>query len=190
MEDNSPNITVVLQAISKGDHQATNRLMPMVYEQLRELAGNFMKQQAASHTLHPTALVNEAYVKLCGKDDVDWRSRSHFFAAGAQAMRRILVDHARSKKRNKRGGEFTRVEFNEGLLETEQNNEDILALNDALEKLSLLDDRQAKIVELRFFGGLTTQEVAEALNLSKRTIELEWNMTRAWLRRELSGRSD
>ncbi|MCA9241296.1 MAG: sigma-70 family RNA polymerase sigma factor, partial [Planctomycetales bacterium] len=134
-----------------------------------------------------TALVNEAYIKLCGAERPDWKSRTHFFAAGAQAMRRILVDHARGKNREKRGGQWQRVEFDEQLLGQRQEHEDILAVDEALAKLSRIDERQAKIVELRFFGGLTVAEVAEALGVSKRTVELEWKMIRAWLRRELSG---
>ncbi|MCA9234797.1 MAG: sigma-70 family RNA polymerase sigma factor [Planctomycetales bacterium] len=180
-------ITAALQAISQGNHEAADRLMPVIYDQLRALAATYMQQQPAGHTLRSTALVNEAYVKLCGRQNADWRSRSHFFAAGAQAMRQILVDHARGKNREKRGGGLQRVEFDEGLLGDQQSNEDILALDEALNKLQQLDPRQAKIVELRFFGGLSTGEVAEALGVSKRTVELEWTMIRAWLRRELSG---
>lgn len=183
----SGQITAVLQAINDGDHQAADRLMPMVYDQLRSLATKYMREQPTGHTLRSTALVNEAYIKLCGARESDWRSRTHFFAAGAQAMRRILVDHARGKNREKRGGGMQRVEFDAGLLGSEQCDEEVLALNEALEKLAKLDERQAQIVELRFFGGLTVQEVAEALGVSKRTVELEWKMIRAWLRRELSG---
>ncbi|TWT35658.1 RNA polymerase sigma factor [Posidoniimonas corsicana] len=180
-------ITAVLQAISRGDHKEIDRLAPMVYDELRELALRYMSRQPAGHTLRSTALVNEAYLKLCSDRDVDWRGRSHFFAAGAQAMRRILVDHARSKGRQKRGSGLQRVEFEEGLLGEDEPHEDVLALNEALTKLQTLDERQSQIVELRFFGGLTVAEVAEALGLSKRTVELEWKMARAWLRRELSG---
>ena len=180
-------ITAVLQALSRGDHDEIDRLTPLVYDQLRELAVQYMSRQPAGHTLRSTALVNEAYLKLCSARDVNWRGRSHFFAAGAQAMRRILVDHARSKNREKRGGGMQRVEFDEELLGRDEPHEDVLALNEALTKLQGLDERQSQIVELRFFGGLTVVEVAEALGLSKRTVELEWKMARAWLRRELSG---
>lgn len=185
-EPNSPQLTQVLQQLSEGNHEAVDRLMPLVYDELRELAAQYMQREAKGHTLRSTALVNEAYVKLCGAD-TDWRGRTHFFAASAQAMRRILVDHARGKARIKRGGGLERVEFDEDLLGKEQNSEDLLALDEALEKLAAVDQRQARIVELRFFGGLTTSEVAEALGISKRTVELEWKMIRAWLRRELSG---
>lgn len=180
-------ITAVLTAISQGDRLATDRLFPLVYDELRGIAADYMRKQAPGHTLHSTALVNEAYIKLCGKEKPDWKSRTHFFAAGAQAMRRILVDHARGKNRDKRGGDWRRVEFDEQLLGQQQMQEDIVALDEALAKLAGVDQRQAKIVELRFFGGLTIPELAEALGVSKRTVELEWKMIRAWLRRELSG---
>lgn len=185
----SGQITLVLNAISHGDRLATDRLMPLVYDEMRDVATAYMRQQPAGHTLHSTALVNEAYIKLCKEDQPDWKSRTHFFSAGAQAMRRILVDHARGKNRDKRGGKWKRVEFDEDLLGEQQKQEDILAIDEALTKLAKIDARQAKIVELRFFGGLTVAEVAEALDISKRTVELEWKMIRAWLRRELSGDS-
>lgn len=181
----SGQITEVLDAISQGDHVATDRLMPLVYDELREIAASYMRKQHVGHTLRSTALVNEAYIKLCGVSQPDWKSRTHFFAAGAQAMRRILVDHARAKSREKRGGAWKRIEFDEELLGEQQKQEDILAIDEALSKLAKLDARQAKIVELRFFAGLTVAEVAEALGISKRTVELDWKMIRAWLRREL-----
>lgn len=179
-------ITAVLQALSSGDQNETDRLMPLVYDEMREIAARYMSRQPAGHTLRSTALVNEAYLKLCSGEDANWRGRSHFFAAGAQAMRRILVDHARAKSRDKRGGDLQRVELEENLLGREQPNEDILALNEAIIKLQDLDPRQAQIVELRFFGGMTVQQVAEAIGVSKRTVELEWKMVRAWLRKELA----
>ena len=167
------------------DPGAANRLMPLVYDQLRELAQRYLARERADHTLQPTALVHEAYLKLVNQSRVDWNGRTHFFAIGAQMMRRILVDHARTAQRQKRGGGRQRVTLEEGLV-ADRQDEDILALNDALERLETLDTRQAKIVELRFFGGLTVAEVARELGLSKRTIENEWTMVRAWLRRELS----
>ncbi|WP_197525432.1 sigma-70 family RNA polymerase sigma factor [Pseudobythopirellula maris] len=183
-------ITAVLQAISQGNRSAADRLMPLVYNQMRDLASHYMRRQPTDHTLRSTALVNEAYLKLCKQHDADWRSRSHFFAASAQAMRRILVDHARSKGREKRGGGWRRVEFDGDLLESKRCDEDILALDEALNRLTQLDERQARIVEMRFFGGMTVREVAEALGVSKRTVELEWSMIRAWLRRELGDETD
>jgi RNA polymerase sigma-70 factor (ECF subfamily) len=178
--------TKVLQALSQGDASAADRLMPLVYDELRSLAKQYLRQQDPSHTLQATALVHEAFLKLCDKDGTDWRDRSHFFAVGARAMRSILVDHARGKARDKRGGGRQRLALDENVMISSRCDEDVLALDEALTKLAQLDQRQSQIVELRFFGGLTVQEVAEVLGISKRTIESEWTMIRAWLRRELS----
>ncbi len=146
-----------------------------------------LDRESPNHTLQPTALVNEVYMKMVDQKRVDWRGKSHFFAIGAKVMRRILVDHARTKKRHKRGGQWQRIPLADEMRVSNRNDEDVLAIEEALEKLSQVDPRQAEIVELRFFGGLTVQEVAEVLSVSKRTIEAEWTMARAWLRRELSG---
>lgn len=145
-----------------------------------------MRRERPEHTFEPTELVNEAFLRLVDVSRVDWKGRSHFFAVGAQLMRRILVDHARAKLRQKRGGRPHRVELSESLVLTPNNFEDVLALDEALEKLAKFDSRQARIVELRFFAGLTVKEVAEVLDVSKRTVEAEWTVVRAWLRRELS----
>lgn len=183
---NPLEITEVLKKVRQGDQRAVDELLPMVYDQLRLLAHQYFKQQPSVHTLQPTAVVHEAYLKLCKQQDVDWRNRSHFFAVSANAMRNILVDHARGKAAEKRGGGLQRIEFDEGLLDGIQSDENVLALDEALTKLEKLDQRQAKIVELRFFGGLIVKEIAEAMGISKRTVELEWKMIRVWLRRELS----
>jgi RNA polymerase sigma factor (TIGR02999 family) len=148
-----------------------------------------LRQEVPGHTLQPTALVNEAYMKLVDQTRVDWQGRTHFFAVGAKMMRRILVDHARKKKRVKRGGGIHRVSLSDDVQVSKNNDEDVLAIEEALEKLAEQDPRQAQIVELRFFGGLTVAEVAQVLNVSKRTIESEWTILKAWLRRELSGES-
>jgi RNA polymerase sigma factor (TIGR02999 family) len=181
--------TKVLGEIARGDASASERLMPLVYDELRALAGSYMQRENAGHILQPTALVHEAFLKLVDQSRVDWKGRTHFYAVGAQIMRRILVDHARSKSRQKRGGDRQQISLDEGLVLSISRGEDLLALDEALDKLSNLDERQAKIVELRFFGGLTVEEVAEVLGVSKRTIENEWTMVRAWLRRELSDAS-
>lgn len=180
------DVTECLAALSGGDKAAMERLVPMVYDELRRQAASFLRKEAPGHSLQPTALVHEVFLKLADQNRVSWKGRSHFFAVGAQAMRRILVDHARRKKRAKRGGGRQRISLDEGLVVSPRRDEDVLALNDALEKLADLDPRQAQIVEMRFFGGLTVQEVAEVLGVSKRTVEAEWTMIRAWLRRELS----
>jgi RNA polymerase sigma factor (TIGR02999 family) len=177
----------ILTAAAQGDRAAAQQLMPRVYDELRRLAGSYLAGETVSHTLQPTALVNEAYIKLVDQTRVDWKGRTHFFAVAAQAMRRILVDHARRRNRQKRGGGRRRVEWSDQLQLSAERDDDLLALDDALNKLAELDSRQAQIVELRFFGGLTVAEVSQLLGLSKRTVEAEWTMIKAWLRRELSG---
>jgi RNA polymerase sigma-70 factor (ECF subfamily) len=178
--------TQVLNAACTGDGNAAKQLMPQVYQELREQARRYFQHESSGHTLQPTALVNEAYLKLVDQTKVDWQGRTHFFAVGAQMMRRVLVDHARAKQRVKRGGGRCRIPLDETLTISPQRDEDVLALDDALEKLAQLDARQAKIVELRFFGGLTVDEVAEVLGISPRTVTSEWAVVRAWLRCELS----
>ncbi len=182
--------TEVLEAVTSGREHAADRLMPMLYDEFRRLAANYLQQETPGHTLRPTALVNEAYLKLINQDRVDWKGRTHFFAVGAQAMRRILVDHARSKHRLKRGGGRRKVSLEEDLTLSPERDEDLLALDEALEKLARIDTRQARIVELRFFGGLTVAEVAQVIGVSERTVRNEWSMVRAWLRRELSAGQD
>jgi RNA polymerase sigma factor (TIGR02999 family) len=157
-----------------------------VYSELRRLAASYLRRESAGHTLQPTALVHEAFLKLAAQNRVDWQGRTHVLAIGAQAMRRILVDHAKRKGRTKRGGPFHRVAFDASMALSPNRDDDLLAVDEALERLAAIDERQATIVEMRFFGGLSVEEVAQALGLSKRTIENEWTMVRAWLRRELS----
>jgi RNA polymerase sigma factor (TIGR02999 family) len=182
----SSKTTEFLRDLSSGDSSAADRLMPLVYTELREIAQGCLRNERPGHTLQPTALVHEVFIKLVDQTRVNYRGRTHFLALSAQAMRRILVDHARGKARDKRGGGRPRIELDESLTVSAQRDEDLLALDEALEKLAKLDPRQAKIVEMRFFGGMTVEEVAEALGVSKRTIESEWTMVRAWLRREMS----
>ncbi len=169
-----------------GQPPDAERLIPLVYDDLRKLAANYLRRETPGHTLQPTALVNEAFLKLVDQTRVNWQGRTHFFAVGAEIMRRILVDHARAKQRQKRGGDRQRIELHDDLRLSSQRDEDLLAVHEAIEKLAERDPRQAKIVALRFFGGLTVAEVAEVLGVSKRTVESEWTMIRAWLRRELS----
>lgn len=179
--------TELLAAISDGDREAADRLMTLLYEEFRRLAARYLNRERSDITLQPTALVHEAFLRLVNQQNVDWQGRTHFFAIGAQAMRRILVDHARRKQSEKHGGGRHRIELDDQMTISKKRDEDLLAIDDALEVLSKIDPRQAKIVELRFFGGLTVAEVAEVLGVSKRTVENEWTMVRAWLRRELSG---
>lgn len=180
-------VTRVLQLVRDGDASATDALLPLVYRELRALGGSLFQHQRNDHTLQPTALVHEAYAKLIGAENVTWQNRAHFFAVAAKAMRQILTDHARRKRAAKRspGKEAEQVTLAE--LETPSSLESIelLALEDALVKLADYDQRLYRIVELRFLGGLTVNEVAEVLEVSAPTIEREWRMARAWLRREL-----
>ena len=185
MADVREDVTQVLEQLKGGDRHAADKLLPMVYDEFRALARHYLAQERANHTLQPTALVHEAYMKLVDQTRVDWQGKSHFFAVAAQAMRRILVDHARSRQREKRGGGRARVILDEAVALSPQKDEDVLALDEALERLAKLDPRQAKVVELRFFGGLNVEEVAEALGVSKRTVEGDWTFARAWLSREL-----
>ncbi|MBN1491264.1 MAG: sigma-70 family RNA polymerase sigma factor [Phycisphaerae bacterium] len=182
-------ITKAMDKLAAGDRSAAEQLFALLYDSFRDLAARYLKSEKPGHTLSPTALVHEAYLKLVDQSRVDWQGRTHFLAVGAQAMRRILVDHARGRKRAKRGGGRIRIQLAEGLALSVQRDEDVLAVDEALAKLAKLDSRQATIVELRFFGGLSVAEVAEFLGLSKRTIEGEWTIARAWLRRELGGDS-
>lgn len=182
-------VTQLLAEVVDGQQDASDRLMPLVFDQLHGLAERLLRHERAGHTLQPTALVNEAYVRMVRHNKIDWKGKTHFFAIGARNMRRILVDHARHRKRHKRGGEMQRIPLTDDLCVSNRNDEDVLAVEDALQKLAELDPRQEQIVELRFYGGLTVEEVAEVLGVSKRTVESDWTMVRAWLRRELGGES-
>jgi RNA polymerase sigma-70 factor (ECF subfamily) len=183
------DVSDTLALLASGDEEAADRLMPLVYDQMRGLARSMLNQESPGNTLQPTALVNETYLRMADQTRVDWRGKTHFFAIGAKMMRRILVDHARGKNRQKRGGGMHRLPLDDDVRVTNRSDEDVLAIEAALIKLAELDARQAQIVELRFFGGLTVEEVAEVLNVSKRTVESDWTMVRAWLRRELTEES-
>lgn len=188
MENHSKeNITQILSEIREGDEKAANKLFPILYDELRDMAGRYMHFENSNHTLQPTSLVHEAYVKLLDQDRVDWKGRTHFLAVSAQAMRRLLVDHARTKSRKKRGGDQKKVgvEVAEWTVLSTDNEDHILAVDDALHKLNELNPLQAQIVEMRFFSGMTVQEVADELDLSKRKVESEWTMIKAWLKKEL-----
>lgn len=177
--------TSLVRTVAEGDRRAADQLMTELYGEFRSLARRYLDREPSGHTLQPTALVNEVYLKLVDQTQVDWKGRTHFFAIGAQVMRRVLVDHARRKGRLKRGGDLRRAEVDVSLISA-RSAADVLAVHEAIEDLEQLDPRQARIVELRFFGGLSVAEVAEVLGLSRRTIEAEWTMIRAWLRRRLS----
>jgi len=178
--------TQLLQALDARDPSAASRLFAIVHDELRGLAGNYFLNQPPDHTLQPTALVNEAFLKLVDQTRIEWQSRAHFLAVAARAMRQILIDHARRRAAAKRGGDLCRVTMDQAITPITDADPELLDLDDALQKLASMDERQSKIVELRFFGGMTVEEIAHVLNLSKTTIETEWRMARAWLRRELT----
>jgi RNA polymerase sigma factor (TIGR02999 family) len=180
------DITEILAAASAGDTDAANQLAPLVYAELRRRAASLMRREGSDHTLQATQLVHDAYVKLVQQERASWTDRNHFFAVASQTMRRLLVDHARGRQRRKRGGGQVKLSLDEGLGLSVESDPDVLALDAALTKLAGLDERQARIVEMRFFAGLTMAEVAEILGMSKRSAEAEWTMVSAWLRRELT----
>ena len=179
-------VTGLLQAWSGGDQAALDKLMPLVYAELHRLAKRYMGHEHAGHSLQTSALVNEAYLRLVDAHGVRWQNRAHFFAVSAQIMRRILVDFARSRQNLKRGGGALQVTLDEGLIISPESGVDLLALDEALDKLAVLNPRQSRVVELRYFGGLNEEEAAEALKVSPRTVRHDWSLARAWLYRELS----
>ena len=180
--------TVLLRAWGDGDTQALDRLAPLVYQELRRIARGYMAHERPGHTLQATALVNEAYLRLIDVQGVRWQDRAHFLGICARAMRQILVDHARSRASQKHGGNQVTVQFDESLGVPESPHSYLLELDDALNRLAVLDPRKSQVVELRFFGGLSLEETAEALKTSPRTVKRDWQLARAWLYRELSGK--
>jgi RNA polymerase sigma-70 factor (ECF subfamily) len=179
------NVTQLLQAWRLGDSGALDKLIPLVYEELHRLARRYMGRENTGHTLQPTALVNEAYMRLLDARQVEWQNRAHFFAVSAQMMRRILVDFARSRHNLKHGGDAVQVPLDEAIVSAEPSA-DLVALDEALKTLAMLDPRQAQVVELRYFGGLSIEETAEVLDVSAGTVRRDWSIAQAWLHRELS----
>jgi RNA polymerase sigma-70 factor (ECF subfamily) len=185
MPTDRTNVTAVLEALRRGDAEAFDALLGLLYRDLRRIAGGYFRDEREGHTLQPTALVHEAYLRLVEQQGTHWQSRAHFLNAAAQVMRRILVDHARARGANKRGGAGVRVVLDEAVAGAPERGPDLLALDDALRKLEKADPRLGRVVELRYFGGLTTKEAAEVLGVSIATVEREWATARAWLRVEL-----
>jgi RNA polymerase sigma factor (TIGR02999 family) len=183
-------ITQLLLAWGEGDQSASEELATLVYAELRRLAGNYMRQERPGHTLQTADLINEAYLRLIKWENPRWQNRAHFFVIAAQVMRKILVDYAIKRCRDKRGGGARRVSLDEAAKVSENNLEEIIAVHEALEKLAAIDERKSRIVELRYFGGLSVKEVVEALKLPQRTVERELNLALAWLYRELRGKDD
>ncbi|MGZ5004604.1 MAG: sigma-70 family RNA polymerase sigma factor [Chthoniobacterales bacterium] len=178
-------VTRMLIDWSGGDREAPARLMPLVYEELRQLARQYLQRERPDHTLQATGLVHEAYLRLVDQSTTTWQNRAHFFGVAAQIMRRILVDYARAHRAEKRGGGWDKLALDEASTPLPERGVDLIALDDALKDLLVLDPRQSQIVELRFFGGLTNEEIGEVLDVSPTTVKRDWRMAKAWLRREI-----
>jgi RNA polymerase sigma factor (TIGR02999 family) len=177
----APDVTLLLNKLAAGDQKAASELVPLIYEQLRRLAARHLSHERPDHTLQATALVHEAYVKLAAQKDAKWQNRAQFFGVASQAMRRILVDYARGKQRIRRGGKQHKVPLDEVLLVSPGSSEEVLAVHESLSRLETLDARQARIVELRYFGGLKVEEIAEVVGISGKTVMRELNVAKAWL---------
>ena len=186
MDETTNEITEQLIAWSHGDEAALDKLIPAVYQELRRMADYYLRSEDSGHTLQPTALVHEAYLRLIDQTKVEWVNRSHFFGVAAQMMRRILVDHAKAKHRVKRGGTTPRVSLDETINLSSERAAELVALDDALKVLDGLDERKSRIVELRYFGGLTVDETAQVLGVSDKTVMRDWNLAKAWLYQQLS----
>jgi RNA polymerase sigma-70 factor, ECF subfamily len=182
----APDITQLLKDIRGGSPEAEERLMPLVYQELRRIAHSYMRKERSDHTLQTTALVHEAYLKLIGVHEVDWVDRSHFFAVAAQLMRRILVDYARARHASKRGGAIQMMPLDGALPISDESLDFILSIHEALDRLAGFDPRQARVVELRFFSGLSVDETARVVGVSSRTVKRDWDLAQAWLYKELS----
>jgi RNA polymerase sigma factor (TIGR02999 family) len=187
MTPSPKEVTQLLVAWRNGDQDARDELMPLVYQELHRLAHQYMSRERPGHTLQTSALVNEAFLRLADQRDVQWQNRAHFIGIAGQMMRRILVDYARNRGYAKRGGSALQVSLDEELIVSEERSAEVVALDDALQSLARLDERKSRLVELRFFGGLSIEETAEVLGVSPGTVMRDWTLAKAWLRREMSG---
>lgn len=185
MTDEAGDVTRLLDELRAGNRAAESRLIEVVYPRLHRIAARSLGQERSGHTLQATELVNEAYMELLGDAGIEWKNRLHFYAAAAQSMRRILVDYGRMRRAAKRGGDRQQVELTDGLAISEERMDEVVAIDEALTRLEKFDPRQCRVVELRFFGGLTEDEAAEVLGISPRTVRRDWNLARAWLHGEL-----
>ena len=184
---NAEQITQLLKDWSEGNQTALDKLMPLVYDELRRQASRFLRKERSNHTLQTTALIHEAYLKLIDQKEVQWQNRAHFFAIASTAMRRILVDYARERHREKRGGSAEKLPLDEAFqIVSKEKSMDLIALDEALTRLAKFDVRQARIVELRYFSGLSIDETAEILGVSNATVRLDWNLAKAWLKLEIT----
>jgi RNA polymerase sigma-70 factor (ECF subfamily) len=185
VDSRSENVTQLLHHLNRGDAGAKAKLIPVVYNELRRLAAHYMRRERTDHTLQATALVHEAFLRLTEQKDVTWQGKTHFFGVAARLMRQILIDHARARLCDKRGAGRHKLSLDEGLLLTEARSAELLAVNDAIDRLAKLDPRQAHIVELRFFGGLNVEETAEVVGVSPKTVKRDWSLAKAWLYEDL-----
>ncbi len=185
MAENSQEVTVLLAKWGQGDREALDALTPLVYNELRRLAKSYLRRERVGHTLEGTALVHEAYLRLIDQREVEWRNRNHFFALAAELIRRILVDHARARIAAKRGGNIIKLSLDEAMTPIDEKDLDLLALNDALDALTRTDPQGSRIVELRYFAGLTIEETADVLQISTATVKRDWVMAKAFLKREM-----
>jgi RNA polymerase sigma-70 factor (ECF subfamily) len=183
------NLTVLLVEWSAGDKAALGRLMPLVYDELRRIAHRYVQRERDGHTLQTSALVNEAYLRLAGQQNVDWQNRAHFFGVTAQMMRHILIDHARRRRYAKHGGEVRQIPIEDAAEMSQQRASELIALTEALDELAKLDQRKSRVVELRYFGGLSLEETAEALKISMMTVRRDWRAAKAWLYRRVKADS-
>jgi len=178
-------VTELLVNWSNGDQEALNKLIPLVYDELHKLARRYLRRERPDHTLQTTALVHEAYLKLVDQREANWENRVHFFAVAAQLMRRLLVDYARRHCASKRGGDLFKLSLDEALVSSEEKDAELLALDEALDRLEAVDPQQSRVVELRVFSGLSLEETAQAMNISPRTVRREWSMAKAWLHQQI-----
>lgn len=185
-QSSSSDVTLLLKRLSDGDQDALAQLVPLIYDELHRLAGFHLQRERLNHTLQTTGLVHEAYLRLVDQKEVQWKNRGHFFAVAAQAMRRVLVDYARRHRALKRGSSLTKISLDEAIAISNEDVHHVLLLDELLTRLSSIDPEDSRIVELRFFGGLTVEETAEAMRISPATVKREWSVARAWLLRELS----
>ena len=181
-------VTRLLIRLTDGDGDVLGELLPLVYDELRRLAAGYLRRERPGHTLQPTALVHEAYLRMVDQSQVHWQNRAHFLGVAAQMMRRILVDHARGQKAEKRGGDFQKLSLDENIDVSGERAADLVALDEALERLAEFDPQKARVVELRFFGGLSVEETAEVLGVSAPTVKRQWRMAKAWLYGQVSGK--
>ena len=184
-EHPADSVTRLLIEVSKGDHGAVDLLLPVIYDELRKLAANYLRRERPDHTLQPTALVHEAYIRLVDQTRVNWQNRAHFFGVAAQIMRRLLVDHARKHNAEKRGQDFQKLSLDENIDKAVERSAELIALDDALQSLAEFDEQKARMVELRYFGGLSIEETADVLGVTPTTIKRHWRFAKAWLHGEM-----